>query len=210
MSSERFESGERVRHATFPEWGIGTIVKVEAARLNGMSSQRLSIRFPNGGLKTLITGHAELQRISDSVDPLSATIDAPMVKDWDKLNGSGWLSQVAKKKIEEAMISLPQEVRDPFNSLARRLQMMLALYRFDRSGRGLIDWAVAQTGLDDPLTRFTRHDLEQRFDRWVYERDNYLAKLLQDARQEPGALQAVLKDAPAAAQDAVRRLSASR
>ena len=80
-----------------------------------------------------------------------------------------------------------------------------------------MDWAVAQTGLDDPLTRFTRQELEQRFDRWAFERDTYLAKLLQEARTsgsmgngDSAMLNALLKTAPPAAQDTVRRLIAAR
>jgi hypothetical protein len=123
---------------------------------------------------------------------------------------------MAKRKVEETLISLPADVRDPFNSMSKRMNLMLSLYRFDRTGRGLIDWAVAQTGLDDPLSRFTRQDLEQKFDRWAYERDTYLSKLLQEVRNagngstEQTVLNGALKSAPQAAQDIVRRLTAGR
>jgi hypothetical protein len=117
---------------------------------------------------------------------------------------------VADRKVKESMITLPQDVRDPFNSLAKRLEMTMGLFRFDRSGRGLMDWAVAQTGLNDPLSRFTRHELEQFFDRWVFERDQHLAKLLQEARTEMATVAEAVKKAPPAAQHAVRRLTTAR
>jgi hypothetical protein len=145
-------------------------------------------------------------------DPFAAG-DSPVVQYWDKINESDWLGPMAKKKVEEALISLPLDVRDPFNSMQKRLSLMMGLYRFDRSGRGLMDWAVAQTGLDDPLSRFTRQDLEQKFDRWAYERDNYLAKLLQEARapgNDSSAIATAMKTAPPAGQDMVRRLIANR
>ena len=216
MSSEQFSSGDRVRHAGRPEWGIGTIVKVEGLPLNGHPTQRLSVRFPNAGVKTIVTGgHAELQRVDESADPFTANENSS-VKVWDKMNESEWLAPMAKRKVEETLISLPADVRDPFNSMSKRLNLMLSLYRFDRTGRGLIDWAVAQTGLDDPLSRFTRQDLEQKFDRWAYERDTYLSKLLQEVRNagngstEQTVLNGALKSAPQAAQDIVRRLTAGR
>ena len=111
------------------------------------------------------------------------------------------------------MISLPADVRDPFNSLQKRLTLTMGLYRFDRSGRGLKDWAVAQTGLDDPLSKFTRHELEQKFDRWAWERDSHLIKLVQEARapgNDPAIINAALKAAPPNAQDTVRRLTMGR
>ncbi len=209
MSDRQFSSGDRVRHANRPEWGIGTVLKAEQLPANGHAAQRLSIRFPNAGIKTLVTGHAELERIEDKADPFSG-FGSPTVHDWVKLNGNDWLAPMAQRKIEEALLSLPQDVRDPFNSLQKRLTLTLGLYRFDRSGRGIIDWAVAQTGLDDPLSRFTRQELEQRFERWTHERDNHLAKLLQEVRNEPAILAAALKNAPPAAQQAVRRLTAAR
>lgn len=211
---QRFATGDRVRHGGRPEWGIGVVTKVEQLPVNGQASQRLSIRFPNAGMKTLVTGHADLQPVSEDVSPFGD--EAPSVRAWDKMNGSDWLAPVAKRKVDEAMISLPMEVRDPFNSLGKRLALTLGLYRFDRSGRGLMDWAVAQTGLDDPLSRFTRQELEQRFDRWSFERDNHVAKLVQEARNA-GALgkdstlvSEALKGAPPAAHDIVRRLIAAR
>lgn len=218
MSNQTFCNGDRVRHAGKPEWGIGTVTKVEQLPMNGQPSQRLSVRFPNAGVKTLVTGHnhALLQRVSeDNHDPLGNG-NPSSVTAWDKMNESGWLAPMAKRKVEEAMISLPQEVRDPFNSLSMRMGLMLALYRFDRTGRGLMDWAVAQTGLDDPLTRFTRQELEQRFERWAFERDQHLAKMLQEVRgsanggNDQKLLQEALKKAPAGAQDAVRRLTGGR
>ena len=73
-----------------------------------------------------------------------------------------------------------------------------------------MDWAVAQTGLDDPLSRFTRHELEQHFDRWAYEREQHLSKLLQEARLEPATVNNALKNALPSAQSAVRKLTTPR
>lgn len=209
MSEHKFASGDRVKHVRRPEWGVGTITKIEDAAMNGHHTSRLSIRFPNAGMKTLISDQADLEKVTGNSDPYDSG-DSTNVAAWDKVGEGGWLSGVAEKKIKEQMISLPGDLKDPFNSLAKRLSLTLGLYRFDRSGRGLTDWAVAQSGLDDPLSRFTRHDLEQFFDRWAGERDNHLAKLAHEARLEPAAVQAAMKSAPPAGLNALRRFTGSR
>ena len=206
---ERFQFGDRVRHRKRPEWGIGSVLKVEEATVDGQSTQRLAVRFPNAGVKTLSTGHAELERVAEIVaDPLSnghGSIEA-----WDRLKESGWPDKMAARKIEELMTTLPEDARDPFRTVRDRLAYTLQLYRFDRSGRGLVDWAVAQSGLEDPLSRFTRHELEQLFDRWAFERDNHLRRLLDECRRGGGVSDDLLGSAPRAARDAVRRITASR
>lgn len=214
MADHTFVSGDRVRHNGRPEWGIGTIVKAEQLPLNGKPSQRLSIRFPNAGIKTIVTGIAPLELANGDADPYESS-NGSSVQAWDKMKEADWLAPVASRKIEEAMISLPADARDGFNSLQKRLTVTMALYRFDRSSKGLMDWAVAQTGLDDPLSRFSRQELEQKFERWAYERDSHLAKLLQEAKTaaaggEGNLIAAALKSAPATAQDTVRRLIATR
>ena len=154
MSNQRFEFGDRVRHAQRPEWGIGAIVKTEELTVNGTRTQRVSVRFPNAGLKTISTAHAELQLVTEAHEAPQAEEIGASVAAWEKMKDSEWLGEVAQRKVDEAMVSLSPNVRDPFNSLAKRLRACLDLYRFEQTDRGLIDWAVAQSGLSDPLSRF--------------------------------------------------------
>jgi hypothetical protein len=209
MKTENFSFGDRVRHTARPEWGTGTVIRAEDAASNGQVSQRLAVRFANAGLKNLNTAHASLERCEAETEP-AIEDDRVKVADLGEIEQSEWLAPVAQRKIREAMTMLPTSVRDPFNSLSTRIGLTADLYRFDRSGGSLIDWAVAQSGLDDPLSRFTRHELEVFFDRWALERENHLRALLVEAAHEPGAADAGLAKAPPAALDAVRRLSASR
>jgi len=210
MPSERFEFGNLVRHSRRPEWGIGSVVRTEDVTIDGKRTQRVSVRFPGEGLKTLLTSRAELQRDDAVPEAGDDSAEASPMAAWAKVREWEWLAPMADRKIEEAMINLPVEIRDPFSSLRKRLTFALGLYRFDRSGRGLIDWAVAQTGLRDPLSRFNRHELEQFFDRWVFERDAHLVRLLQEAADEQDLIDELLVVAPPAAREAVRRLSAVR
>ncbi len=209
MSQRKFQFGDRVRHVRRPEWGIGSIVKIEQTALNGQPAQRLSVRFPNAGLKTLVAANAELELVTAERSNV-AVDEAHPVNEWENLSEEDWLEPLARRKVEEAMTRLPPEIRDPFNSLRKRLVLCLDLYRFEKTGRGLIDWAVAQTGLDDPLSRFTRHELEQLFEPWSSQRQQHLGRLLGEAQSELGLVRELVASATPAAQQAVRRITVAR
>ena len=104
------------------------------------------------------------------------------------------------------MTGLPPAATDPFLSLRRRLENTLALYRFDPAGGKLIDWAIAQSGVEDPMTRFNRNQLEQFWQRWKFELDAHLTRLLGEARRDPSSLSGAMQKAPPAAQRAVQKL----
>src|SRR5690606_10247777 len=68
---------------------------------------------------------------------------------------AGWLTKLEKAtgNRSDELWSLPEAMTDPFANLARRLDATLDSYRFNTTARSLIDWAVVQTGLDDPLSK---------------------------------------------------------
>ena len=122
-----------------------------------------------------------------------------------------WLDEAAATPIDKAMARLPEPCRDPFLPLARRLEHTLKQYRFQPRGASLLDWAAAQTGLADPLSRFSRQELEQFFRRYADARDNHLAELAAELRRtDPPALDEVLRNAPHDARHVVRRIHAGR
>jgi Protein of unknown function (DUF3553) len=222
-----FTVGDKVRHRQRPEWGIGGVTKVETVTLKGQRDQRIWIRFPNAGLKTVLASVAELDRAEASTVTRTGMAGAPVatagasvvVGDDDTLvarearHEGGWLGEIAKRKPEDAMTSLAAAATDPFLSLERRLEFVLGLYRFEPVGRQLIDWAVAQSGLDDPLSRFNRHQLEAFFERWSYQRDIVLLRLVQEAKKNPPAgltIEERIAAAPSSAQKAFRRLTSLR
>ena len=210
MSNRKYEFGDRVRHAGRPEWGIGSVVRAELLSTNGQPAQRLSVRFPNGGLKTISTAHAELELVTEDVAPDSLDSESSPLADWDKMKDSEWLGEVAQRKVRETMIGLSERVRDPFRSVEERLRACLDLFRFERTGGSLIDWAVAQSGLDDPLSRFNRHELEALFDQWASNRHQHLQQLLSQAHGDQQLVSRLSAAAPPAAQESVRRLTAGR
>jgi len=214
MPKEIFEFGDRVRLCRRPEWGIGSVVKVESAMRNGTRSQSVSVRFVNQGIKVLNTAIAEIQLVSHEHNEALADAKAhPMVK-WQKFSESEWLAPMAQRKIQEVMVALPENVRDPFCSIKRRLKLTLDLFRFKRTGGSLIEWAIAQSGLDDPLTRFTRQELELYFDRWMTFRQDHLQKMLQEASQSlelaRNEIDSLVAAAPLPVQEAVRLATTKR
>lgn len=219
MLNQNYQYGDKVLHTNRPEWGVGSVTKVEESLINGERAQRLTIRFPNAGLKSIIASAndgagAELRKVEDHTQGhLNGVSDASTdtsVEQWMQMSQSDWLSPLAQRKVREMMNRIPEECTDAFISLRKRLANTLALYRFDKSGRGLIDWAVAQSSIDDPLTRFSRQELEQLFDRWATERDTHLSRLLHATHDDKTLLREALTGAPKAAQDAVRKHLAVR
>ncbi len=210
MPNRKFEFGDRVLHAGRPEWGIGSVVRAELLTTNGQQAQRLAVRFPNGGLKTISTAHAELKLVTEDVVLDSHDGEPSPLADWDKMKDSEWLGEVAQRKVRETMIGLSERVRDPFRGVEERLRACLDLFRFERTGGSLVDWAVAQSGLDDPLSRFTRHELEVLFDQWASNRQQHLQQLLSQAHGDQQLVSRLSAAAPPAAQESVRRLTAGR
>jgi hypothetical protein len=126
-------------------------------------------------------------------------------------NGAGWIATLEGRRPEEVMTRLPAEASDPFRTLWQRLQFTLDLYRFSREPRALTQWAVAQSGMADPLTRFARQELEILFDRWARNRDGHLKSLLFEAsRIDSAKSDAMLAQARPEARQAMQRFHVRR
>jgi len=112
MPKESFEFGDRVRLCRRPEWGVGSVVKVEAAMRNGTRSQSVSVRFANEGLKVLNTAVAEIELVNfEHNEEIAEAKDHPL-QQWQQFSEDDWLAPMAQRKIQEVMVSLPENVRD--------------------------------------------------------------------------------------------------
>lgn len=186
-------------HAAKPEWGAGDVMLAEPTTHEGSPCQRLTIRFARAGVKTILTSAAEI-RAADAAPRLSQ--DRPE----DPLSAIA-----AAADADEALLRIPDRASDPFSSLADRLRGTLDLYKFADSPGGLLDWAAIQTGLKDPLSRFSRHELEQYFSRFRASLDDHLKKLLRDARKSnPGMIAEVAAAAHPSGKSALRRVDTGR
>jgi hypothetical protein len=203
----KHKPGERVRHPGRPEWGIGEVTKVELITRDGKPDRRVWIRFPNEGTKTVLASVAGLETVEAGAP---AAGDGGTLLDRQSSHETGWLGEIAKQRPEDAMTALPDRATDPFLPVTRRLLNIYDLYRFNRNGGSLIEWAIAQSGLDDPMSRFNRHELEQFFDRWSWERDRALARTIDEGRKEGIPIDALLRDAPPSARRGLKKAAPAR
>ncbi len=194
MVSQRWRMGDRVVLAKRPEWGAGEVISTKATTFEGKPCQSLSIRFERAGLKTLSTAVAELQQAARGT--ASNQQAQPQMPDFE----------TEEVPVEQRLRALPEPATDPFRSLAHRLKETCRLYRFSDAPASLFDWAAAQTGLADPLTRFNRHELEEAFARFRRLLDEHLRELVRLMRKEdPASLAPILAGAPTDAKRAAQR-----
>jgi Protein of unknown function (DUF3553) len=198
-----FTIGMQVRHRQRPEWGAGSVTRVESLTRAGTRDQRLWIKFGAAGLKTLLASASDLE-VLDGSGVAEHTFAAREIA-----SEGGWLGEIARKRPEQAMTELPPDATDPFLTPERRLKNLLGLYRFE-GGPRLIDWAVAQSGLDDPLSRFNRIELEAFFKQWSMERDLQLHRLVNDFRRRRQPVDALLSDAPRSALQVLQKFDKVR
>ena len=169
------QPGDHVVHPARPEWGEGVVAKASAAVLNGRPGQRLVVDFANHGRVTIHTAAVALHTKDLSTQMSHTTSSTP-----DK----GWLNALEQARDGEDLTRLGDALTDPFSSLAARLKATLDAYRFSTEPRNLIDWAVAQTGLDDPLATYTRHELEKQFPFYARAREQHLRELVRTIKRE--------------------------
>jgi hypothetical protein len=198
MLVKTFAFGDKVVHTGRPEWGVGTVSQTADDVHEGRSCQRLTVRFERAGIKTLSTGVATL---------VPAT-DAPALTQHEAAPGDPFLSGGAKS-VHELMLRIADVASDPFQPVRVRLDATIKLYRFNEHAGALIDWAAGQSGLKDPLSRFSRHELEDLFRRWGMLRDEHLRKLVLEAKKaDPTGLALAMKSATGKAQQLLRKFDA--
>lgn len=185
-----FKRGDQVVHPLRPEWGEGIVEHASTIAHQAGQAQRLVVRFAQYGIVTINTGIAPLLA-KDIVTSMSSTLASSHSSAPTSAPGRrGWLADLEAKPHEGELFTLPQELTDPFASLAKRLAATLATYRFTADQRvpggahSLLEWARAQTGLADPLTKYTRHDLEQAFTRFARDRDAHLLDLVRSLKKQ--------------------------
>ncbi|MEN9668859.1 MAG: hypothetical protein RLZZ386_766 [Planctomycetota bacterium] len=204
MIEATYKKGDRVRHPSRPEWGIGVVSKIEVVTRGSSTDLRVWVRFPSIGEKTLLASAAALEILEDQ--SFSSSVHSRQsVTDFDVAQGGGWLGSISKQTANDLMTTLPGEATDPFAHPKRRLEVTIKLYRFDGTPARLVEWSIAQSGLDDPMSRFNRQELEQLYKKWMFNLDAHLLKLLGEFRREKAVVDQALLNAPPLAVKAVRR-----
>ncbi|MFN3168453.1 MAG: DUF3553 domain-containing protein [Phycisphaeraceae bacterium] len=186
-----FKVGDKVAHPKKPEWGTGVVVQAQTVTHDGVQAQRLRVDFANKRNTTLNTAIAPLVS-GDAVNPNNRTpfqspkglgTDMSMSTDASKL-GAGWLDQLeGRSGGKRELWDLPAACNDPFASDEQQLDATLDTFKYSTDPGPLFQWAVVQTGLDDPLTKHTRVELEQAFPRFARDRDNRLFELVRQMKR---------------------------
>ncbi len=209
-----FSPGDVVVHPRRLEWGDGVVDQATNIDHEGQTAQRLVVRFTHRERVTLNTAVAPLMSKETytamrtdhpspgpsrtAQDPAGATTSG---------NG-GWLATLDQSPSEHELWRLPELMNDPFLSLARRIEATLDSYRFSTEPRSLTAWAVAQTGLHDPLTKYTRQELESAFPRFARDRSAHLqnlVRLIKRRGEEQILEKALIETSNHAAKEALRR-----
>jgi hypothetical protein len=211
MLVKTFSFGDKVVHSGRPEWGTGTVAKALPDTHEGKVCQRLEIRFERVGLKTLSTGIATLIPAEDAPALLAQQVSDPLSGSRPGDAPSAGLGPTNDRAVRELMTRLPDTLGDPFLPIRARLDIGIKLYRYNEHGGSLLDWAAAQSGLKDPMTRFSRHELEDLFRRWAMSRDEALKKLVFEAKKaDPTGLSLAMRGATGKAQSMLKRFDTGR
>lgn len=174
--SMTFARGDHVRHAGRPEWGEGVVESAQTILHDGRKAQRLVVKFTHHGRSAVNTAVATLER---SDGQTAGPPSEPQAGWLDRAAGAAETADRPRKLSE-----LPEAATDPFASLNRRVRATAELYRFTEEPRSLMEWAIAQSGLEDPLGQYTRHELEQQFQLFQQAREAHLRDLLRTARRQ--------------------------
>lgn len=172
--------GAKVTNAARPEWGVGTVLRVQQIRAGDRPAQRVSIQFAVGH-RILVVPPARL------LPPQS-----------EPRREAGWLEGLGKTTLDDRLRSLPEQVTQVLGTLRERLAAVIPLYALGEDSPVLLRWAVSQTGVADPLTHWTRDELLVALRDFCNERDAHLRNVaaLLKHKEGPEALQDALADLP--------------
>jgi hypothetical protein len=219
-----FKTNDKLRHAGKPEWGVGVVLAAQQASHEGKPCQRLTVRFDNAGKKTITTAFADLRPFEsipphtphqNPVRPRPVTSATAHPQPGNPAHHADDANHAAESFPDPAsarrrLAAIPEAASDPFLPLPNRLRETLNLYQFEPQNRSLLDWASIQSGLRDPLSQFSRHDLEQHFQTFRINLDRHLKDLLADARKAGLDTAPFLAAAPSPAHHALRRINPHR
>lgn len=240
-AQDKFQIGDRILHPAKPEWGVGTVSSASGIVHEGAPCQRLAIRFDRAGLKTISTAFVALRRANAHTAGLHEPKPAAAPSPARPTPGSALLSSVQgetprsspppaaadprdpfapppasgipadPREVRRMMTAIPTDAVDPFQTPAARLRAVLGLFRFEPTPGSLMDWAAAQSGLSDPLSHFTRHELEEFFPDFRRNLEKALAKAVAEASQcDQAELRSIAQSAPPGGQRALQSLHRRR
>jgi hypothetical protein len=148
--------GVKVKNAARPEWGAGTVLRVQPVEVGVRKTFRVSVQFATGH-RTLLVPPARL-----------------VTPEREPQRESGWLAGLGKNTLDDRLRALPQQVVEVLGTPRERLSAVIPLYALRPESESLLRWAREQTGVSDPLTCWTRDELLVAFQDFCAQRDAHL------------------------------------
>ena len=177
--------GQRIRVPNRPEWGVGTVLRVQATRVNGQPVHRVSVQFP--------TGHRQMV-----VPPakLAPPADEPQRE-------AGWLDEIGGRTLDDRLVNMPAEITEFLGTPTQRVTVLAPLYTLTEEPESLIRWARRQANVADPLSLWSRDELLVAFRAFCNERDSEFRKsaALVKHNEGPDALRELLDSFPTEARE---------
>ncbi len=177
--------GQRVCVPSRPEWGVGTVLRIQPTRVSGKPVHRVSIQFA--------TGHRQMV-----VPPakLAPPEDEPQRE-------AGWLDEIGGRTLDDRLVTLPTEIAKFLGTPAQRVTVLAPLYTLTEEPESLLRWARRQANVADPLSLWSRDELLIAFRAFCNERDSELRKSAALVKQNDGpeALRALLDGFPVDARE---------
>jgi hypothetical protein len=179
--------GQRLRNVARPEWGAGLVVSVQPAV--GGQGARVTLDFPVVGRKTLLVPPARLAEAGS-----------------ETRRQSGWLDELAGVSADQRLRLLPADVLLTLGTLRQRMDAILPWYAYESTAGSLAVWARKLVGVGDPLSEWSRDELELAFQVFSRERDAHLRAIAAMLKKQegPAALQEWLEGVDSALKPRVR------
>ncbi len=168
--------GQKVCNPARPDWGTGTVLRVQSTTANGQPLHRVSVQFATGH-RMLIVPPARL-----SLPTTGPQRDA------------GWLATASGTTLDHRLRQLPESVSQFLGTPGGRLRAVAPLYAWTDDPPSLIKWARTQAQVPDPLSLWSRDELLVAFADFCRERDGLLRQIFAVLRRTdgPAAIDAAL------------------
>lgn len=173
--------GREVQNAAKLDWGVGKVLRVQRIQTGGGPAHRVTVHF-KVGTRTVQVPPARL------IDPEA-----------EPTRKKGWLDTIGGSTLDDTLRRVPEDVARFLGSPEQRFTVLLPLFAVDpEDGKALAEWARRQTRVADPLTQWSRDELDAAFGDYCVDRDSTLRNVTALVRQQsgPGRVRELLADAP--------------
>ena len=160
--------GQKVCLPSRPEWGVGTVLRVQSTNIHSQPQHRVSIQFTSG--------HRLLH-----VPPARLALPGTQPQ-----RESGWLDAAGGEDLDGRLRGLPAFAREFLGTPRQRVIMLAPLFACGAEATELVTWARAQTQVADPLSLWSRDELRSAFEEFCRRRDRFFRAAAADLRRSLG------------------------